>query len=149
MGNTSSIPEAHVRMYKNLLSIKAIGTRIQMIQTILSSPEHQESARAIGIYGNLLHYIQVIQAGGAPPLLPGERVSSDRKTLSIRNEDSIQRHASEKGNERAMNYFSACLRILELEEEVALTEEALKAAYKKAVIRAHPDKGVRRRNLRR
>ena len=141
MGNTSSIPEAHVRMYKNLLSIKAIGTRIQMIQTILSSPEHQESARAIGIYGNLLHYIQVIQAGGAPPLLPGERVSSDRKTLSIRNEDSIQRHASEKGNERAMNYFSACLRILELEEEVALTEEALKAAYKKAVIRAHPDKG--------
>jgi curved DNA-binding protein CbpA len=30
---------------------------------------------------------------------------------------------------------------LELEEEVALTEQALKAAYKKAVVRAHPDKG--------
>jgi curved DNA-binding protein CbpA len=44
-------------------------------------------------------------------------------------------------NERAMNYFSACLRILELEEEVALSDEALKAAYKKAVVRAHPDKG--------
>jgi curved DNA-binding protein CbpA len=40
-----------------------------------------------------------------------------------------------------MNYFSACLRILDLEEEVALTADSLKAAYKKAVIRAHPDKG--------
>jgi curved DNA-binding protein CbpA len=40
-----------------------------------------------------------------------------------------------------MNYFSACLRILELEEEVALTEASLKTAYKKAVVRAHPDKG--------
>ena len=40
-----------------------------------------------------------------------------------------------------MNYFSACLRILDLEEEVALTNESLKSAYKKAVIRAHPDKG--------
>ncbi len=40
-----------------------------------------------------------------------------------------------------MNYFTACLRILRLEEEVALTEDALKAAYKKAVVRAHPDKG--------
>ena len=71
MGNVESIPEPHVRMYRNLLSIQAVGTRIQMIQTILSSPEHQASVRAMGIYGNLLHYIQVIQAGGAPPALPG------------------------------------------------------------------------------
>ena len=49
--------------------------------------------------------------------------------------------ASQKGNEKAMSYFSACLRILELEEEVALTHDSLKSAYKKAVIRAHPDKG--------
>jgi curved DNA-binding protein CbpA len=49
--------------------------------------------------------------------------------------------ASQRGNEKAMNYFSACLRILNLEEEVALTNDALKVAYKKAVIRAHPDKG--------
>jgi curved DNA-binding protein CbpA len=49
--------------------------------------------------------------------------------------------ASQKGNERAMNYFSACLRILNLEEEVALTESTLKSAYKKAVLSAHPDKG--------
>ena len=148
MGHIESIPEPHVRMYRNLLNIQAVATRTQMIQTILSSPEHQESARAMGIYGNLLHYVQVIQAGGAPPALPGERRSGGAsggaqvQTLAVSSGAAVaQRQASEKGNERAMNYFSACLRILELEEEVALTEGALKAAYKKAVIRAHPDKG--------
>jgi curved DNA-binding protein CbpA len=44
-------------------------------------------------------------------------------------------------NEKALNYFQSCLQVLGLEEEVALTDEALKKAYKRAAIRAHPDKG--------
>lgn len=44
-------------------------------------------------------------------------------------------------NEKALNYFQSCLEVLGLEEEVALTEEALKKAYKRAAVRAHPDKG--------
>jgi curved DNA-binding protein CbpA len=136
-----------------------------MIQTILSSPEHQESAKAAKIYGHLLHFAQVVQAGGAAPMLPGDRaaqgghggqaaqvhhknpVSTSKKvqlpeTTQVEiYSNEVSRTASQKGNERAVNYFSACLRILELEEEVALTEETLKGAYKKAVIRAHPDKG--------
>jgi len=140
-------------MYENLLSIQGGGTRVQMIQTILSSPEHMESARKAGVYGHFLHYIQVIQAGGAAPSLPGERsVGAKSQSLSqgqgrqvalqAENQSSLQaKSASQKGNERAMNYFSACLRIMDLEEEVALTEESLKGAYKKAVMRAHPDKG--------
>lgn len=153
MGNTHGIPDHHIRMYQNLLNIQNSTVRMEMIQTILSSPEHRASAKAAGVYGNLLHYSQVIQAGGAPPMLPGQRSASSgssvpmqpmqpmQQQLAIR-QDSVQaRSASEKGNERAMNYFSACLRIMELEEEVALTEESLKSAYKKAVVRAHPDKG--------
>jgi curved DNA-binding protein CbpA len=42
---------------------------------------------------------------------------------------------------KAITFFSQCLQILGLEEEVALNEDALKAAYKKASLRAHPDKG--------
>ena len=159
MGNTHGIPDHHIRMYQNLLNIQNSTVRMEIIQTILSSPEHRASAKAAGVYGNLLHYSQVIQAGGAPPMLPGQRSGSSgssvpmpmplpmqsqhpmQQQLAIR-QDSVQaRSASEKGNERAMNYFSACLRIMELEEEVALTEESLKSAYKKAVVRAHPDKG--------
>ena len=44
-------------------------------------------------------------------------------------------------NKKAMSYFSSCLAVLDLQEEVALTEETLRAAYKKAATRAHPDKG--------
>jgi len=43
--------------------------------------------------------------------------------------------------QKAMSYFSSCLEVLNIQEEVALTEESLKAAYKKMALRAHPDKG--------
>jgi curved DNA-binding protein CbpA len=43
--------------------------------------------------------------------------------------------------QKAMSYFASCLEVLGIQEEVALTEEALKAAYKKMALRAHPDKG--------
>jgi hypothetical protein len=40
-----------------------------------------------------------------------------------------------------MNYFQNCLTVLDLEEEVALTDETLRVAYRKAALKAHPDKG--------
>jgi curved DNA-binding protein CbpA len=43
--------------------------------------------------------------------------------------------------QKAMTYFASCLEVLNIQEEVALTEEALKAAYKKMALKAHPDKG--------
>jgi curved DNA-binding protein CbpA len=43
--------------------------------------------------------------------------------------------------QKAMSYFASCLEVLGIQEEVALTEEALKIAYKKMALRAHPDKG--------
>ncbi len=46
-----------------------------------------------------------------------------------------------KRNEKALNYFQSCLQVLGLEEEVALTEESLKKAYKRVALKAHPDKG--------
>lgn len=43
--------------------------------------------------------------------------------------------------QKMISYFSSCLEVLGIQEEVALTEEALKKAYKKAAVKAHPDKG--------
>lgn len=56
------------------------------------------------------------------------------------NHDPYKQVSKPKRSEKALNFFSACLRVLNIHEEVALTEEMLKSAYKKAVIRAHPDK---------
>ena len=41
--------------------------------------------------------------------------------------------------QKAMSYFASCLEVLGIQEEVALTEETLKGAYKKMALRAHPD----------
>jgi curved DNA-binding protein CbpA len=43
--------------------------------------------------------------------------------------------------QKAMSYFASCLEVLGIQEEVALTEETLKIAYKKMALRSHPDKG--------
>ena len=43
--------------------------------------------------------------------------------------------------QKAITYFSSCLEVLGIQEEVALTEESLKKAYKKMALKAHPDKG--------
>jgi curved DNA-binding protein CbpA len=43
--------------------------------------------------------------------------------------------------QKALSYFASCLEVLNIQEEVALTEEALKSAYKKMALKAHPDKG--------
>lgn len=43
--------------------------------------------------------------------------------------------------QKAMSYFASCLEVLGIQEEVALTEETLKSAYKRMALRAHPDKG--------
>ena len=43
--------------------------------------------------------------------------------------------------QKAISYFASCLEVLNIQEEVSLTEEALRTAYKKMALRAHPDKG--------
>ncbi len=166
MGQGYSFPEAHLRMYQNLLQIQSPTQKVRMIQTILSSPEHLQSAKQAGIYGYLIDYVQVVQSNGNPPKLPGEQATTSItqytppqiQSNKAQQQANIQRQsgivmlhnpsqtstaitASQRGNEKALNYFTACLNILGLEEEVALTEELLKSAYKKAVVRAHPDKG--------
>lgn len=154
MGQTQShIDPVFLGIYQKLLAIQNPGQKAQMIQTILASPEHLAATKEAGVYGHLLHYVQVVQAGGAPPHLPGGPIQKQpltqkvqqalRFSQELQTSQQTQKEiiSSQRGNEKAMNYFSACLRMLGLEEEVALTEESLKAAYKKAVIRAHPDKG--------
>ncbi len=42
--------------------------------------------------------------------------------------------------QKALTYFSSCLEVLGIKEEITLTEETLKKAYKKMAIKAHPDK---------
>jgi curved DNA-binding protein CbpA len=140
---------AHVRIYKSLLQIQNQRTRVGMIQTLLAGPEYVQSARQAGIYSHMLAYVARVNAGEKPAPLPGEvelqRFASGTNEIVQHRPQAASNPsafvAKGRSNEKAMTYFQNCLLVLELEEEVALTEDALRTAYKKAALKAHPDKG--------
>ncbi len=164
MGNTQSqgIPPAHIRIYQNLIQIRDPGKRAEMIKTLLVGAEYIQTARRMGVYSHLLSYVAKVQAGEHPGYLPGEvavplptpavqpRYSSQPQNQLVVSQNSLQsgrgvktstqRLVKPRSKEKALTYFQSSLEVLGLEEEVALTEESLKAAYKSAALRAHPDK---------
>jgi curved DNA-binding protein CbpA len=166
MGNNLSlaaqVPEAHVRIYRNILQIQSPQTRLQMLETVLSGPEYVASVKQAGLYGPVLSYISAIRRGD-PAILPGEQsrqqqiqhysepggqgrpqnvFTSSGRQGSVSQHNQVIHHSGDPGaHTKAITFFSQCLQILGLEEEVALSEDVLKVAYKKASLRAHPDKG--------
>ena len=155
MGNNLSlaaghIPEAHVRIYKNLLQIQSPNTRLQMLETLLSAQEYVVTAKQTGFYAPILSYVASVRRGD-PALLPGEQGTGQLQVQGSTNgvrrqseqsEGRIINRAGDPGaHSKAISFFSQCLQILGLGEEVALSEKILKEAYKKASIKAHPDKG--------
>ena len=149
MGNTFTlavgpIPETHIRIYKNILQIQSPTTRVQMLETLFAGQEYVATAKQTGLYGPILAYMASIRRGDSSSLLPGEKAGSPQQPLR-QQRPAENRLATGQGDTsshaKAISFFSQCLQILGLEEEVALNEQALKAAYKKASIKAHPDKG--------
>jgi curved DNA-binding protein CbpA len=149
MGNNLSlaagpIPESHVRIYKNVLHIQSPATRIQMLETLLAGQEYVSTAKRTGIYGPILSYIVSVRRGDSA-FLPGEKSSEQQRTKPEHGRQSdnqlIRAEGDTSPDKRAISFFSQCLNILGLEEEVALNEKLLKDAYKKASFKAHPDKG--------
>ena len=167
MGNIHTSLEmfdsSHVRIYKKLLLISDPVLRVQMIQTLLAGNEYVQSARKAGVYSHLLAYMARVNARERPAPLPGETSMQQQQPTSApsqqqqnysqtQSQNQIQTYTKQpsnpsayvtksKGSEKAMNYFQNCLLVLGLEEEVALTEDDLRKAYKKAAVRVHPDKG--------
>jgi curved DNA-binding protein CbpA len=186
MGNNqSAVDPVHLRMYSNIIQIEDPIKRLKIINTCFASIEYVSSAKRAGIYSYLLNYVATINAGGTPPLLPGEQHVSGTmpqqspsvprsmqpnfhhsggpgathpslmnaptaSSYSQRSNNQIITHTdntpswkviTDTPKQKAMSYFASCLEVLGIQEEVALTEEALKSAYKKMALKAHPDKG--------
>jgi curved DNA-binding protein CbpA len=78
--------------------------------------------------------------GATHPSLVGQE--RQKQQLTIRQDSTPSwKIVTETPKQKAISYFSSCLEVLGIQEEVALTEESLKKAYKKMAIKAHPDKG--------
>jgi curved DNA-binding protein CbpA len=151
MGNrpSNAVPPQYQRVYANLIQIQNPSRRMETIQTILAAPDFVHYAKLTGVYSNLIQYVGQVQNGRQPAPLPGETQGQPSSQASasyalthhVPQQQSYEQLSETAQNDKALSYFQACLQVLGLEEEVALTEEALKAAYKKAAFKAHPDKG--------
>lgn len=103
----------------------------------VAPPQQQRQATALGYHPQQFQQPTVNQHPQANQLVTVPSAMSRPQP----QQTYYQQVAKPKRSEKALNFFTACLRVLGIEEEVALTEEALKKAYKKAAIKAHPDKG--------
>ena len=84
MGNQVSqhIPEAHIRIYRNVCSIQSPVTRVQMLETLLQGQEYVTSAKYIGIYGPILTYMAAVRRGDEPGMVPRPRGEARRGARS-------------------------------------------------------------------
>ena len=159
MGNKQSIDPSHIRIFENLQTIQNTATKVQMIQTILSGPEYVISAKKAGIYAEFLNFIarntSTTSVSPTRPPVQGQaqekasyqivQTKGREREREIDTDNNKRSHKERLGkpnsDEKAIGYYQACLEMLGIQEEVAITEESLKIAYKKSVLKHHPDKG--------
>jgi curved DNA-binding protein CbpA len=159
------IQSSHVRIYNDLIRIGDPATRVRTLETVLLDPNCIASAKQAGIYGQLLHYIRGVRAGERVPF-PGEKQPSAQPSAqpspAVAAAQRLQtpkyvggtiqtytapapapawQVVSATPSSKALDYFTQCLNVLGIADEDDLTEDLLKIAYKKAALRAHPDKG--------
>lgn len=135
MGATQS---HHLALYSKILKIKSAPVRIQMLQQVLSGPEYIAAARQAGVYSAILEYIRKVNLGESA-LLPGENHQQSAQVRTLESSSAIVSTDQTK-QQRARDMFSMSLYLLGLEEADSLNEDMLKVAYKKAALKAHPDK---------
>jgi len=78
-----------------------------------------------------------------PSLIGNEKQKQQyQQQLTVRQDSTPSwKIVTETPKQKAISYFSSCLEVLGIQEEVALTEDSLKKAYKRMALKAHPDKG--------
>jgi curved DNA-binding protein CbpA len=108
-----------------------------------TAPQQQQQPVPRAMAWSTLHQSQAdaIASGAGRPAPP--QVRSDQ--LAIYQEKAPTgpswQQIVQTPKQKMVSYFASCLEVLNIQEEVALTEETLKKAYKKSALAAHPDKG--------
>ena len=86
-----------------------------------------------------------IASGAGRPAPPQTKGDWNHQAITTYKEPPVQgpswQQIVQTPKQKMVSYFASCLEVLNIQEEVALTEETLKKAYKRAALAAHPDKG--------
>jgi len=111
---------------------------------------HMHSQQSIAVPRSLQHNFVGGIGATHPSMLNAPNASTYQQPSHNKGSQQIVTHTSNEPTwkvitdtpkQKAISYFASCLEVLNIQEEVALTEESLKIAYKKMALRSHPDKG--------
>ncbi len=159
MGNTVSIDPRHLRIWNNLNAIQSDQSRTQMLDTLFTAPEYVTAAKRAGVYATVLQWMAAVKRGEfamwpghhsfsqAPPRYPShqQQQQSDPRYPTMNPPRKIIKENTELANvpppKRALDTLHDSYRVLGIDDTKPLTHEVLKSAYRKASVKAHPDRG--------
>lgn len=140
MGN---IPSHHVRIWNELIEFESDMARLKMVETLLNAPEYVQSLKRVGLYGDVLAWITALKRGqwaewptyaaAAPAPVRPKVAPNAREQIS----NAITKTAPAA---RAIDYLHRAYDLLGLSDDEPLSDEVLKAAYKRRAVAVHPDK---------
>jgi len=122
----SGFSTSTTRIWKELCAIESEEIRLRMLETLLSIPEYRADARRAGVYGPISAWMLTMEG----PFPYAAHVPMHNESQMIVSPAA-----------KALDYFQEALVLLGISENEPLTHERLRTAYKKASLRAHPDKG--------
>lgn len=135
MGATAS------RIWKNICALESEENRVRMIETVLLSPEMVAEAKRAEVYGPILLWVTDMRQGrsrafpwGFDGSVRGQRQHSPSPSPSHQSQIVVSPAA------KALDYFQECLALLGINEEDGITVDRLKAGFRAASLRTHPDK---------
>ena len=147
MGANQSVDASHVRIWNNLCAIQNPATKAQMLETLLASPEYRNALKQMGVHSFCLQWLAGYNGGkiyqwpyapvGQQRQGPQQR-PQQRQVPQQRQQNELIEHPAPK---KAHDYFTECCDILGIDETQSLSTDLIRAAYKKAAVRAHPDRG--------
>jgi len=120
-----------------------------MVETVLSSPDMIYEAKRSGVYGHVLFWLSDCRQGSITRFPyatgPTEDTKQDARwsmySTPMQGQGPEQRQMIVSPAAKALDYFQESLALLGINEAEGITAERLKAGYRAASLRAHPDKG--------
>ena len=152
------------RVWTELCAIQSDQVRARVLERVLSSERglaYVEEGRRAGVYSPVLTWLTAFRSGLRTPW-PYQTVSTESYQIESDGPDPIELVIDEPRYHmytapigpssspgqmvvspiaKAHDFFQDSIELLGLSEEEGLTHERLRTAYKRASIRAHPDKG--------
>ena len=147
------------RIWTDICAIESEAVRVKMVETVLSSPDMVYEAKRSGVYGQVLFWLSDCRQGSVTrfPYASGSgspyATGSPYASATATSQNTTARwsmYSTPVGQDqqlvvspaaKALDYFQESLALLGIDEAEGITAERLKAGYRAASLRAHPDKG--------